>query len=293
MKKISIFLFFILYISLFSIEIKDNKAIDSFGNSIPLKEYKKIIVADPAAVEIFYLLGGEDKIVAIAGTKINKIYPEEKTKYLKSVGSITKPSIEKILSFDPDLIILNPMASEIIPFLKRYNIPYFIDRSVTFDEIFEKTKIYGIFSGKNLEAQKIIDEKKEKLNSIRKKVEEKPFNYKGVVLYSYSPMTAFAENTIPSQILKLLNIENIADFSKGKRILSSEFILEKNPDIIIGTMKIKSPHDIIKNNEFLKYSNAYKNNKIYIFESDKILRATPKIADGIEEIYEVLSNEQN
>ena len=31
-------------------------------------------------------------------------------------------------------------------------------------------------------------------------------------------------------------------------------------------------------------------NNIYVFESEKILRATPRIADGIEEIYEVVKN---
>ena len=94
------------------------------------------------------------------------------------------------------------------------------------------------------------------------------------------------------EILKLLKIENMAEsFAGGKsQIISSETILKENPDVIIGTMKIKSPEEIVSSNEFLKYSNAYKNNNIYVFESEKILRATPRIVDGIEEIYEVIKN---
>ena len=292
MKKLLLFIIFLISaINIYSIKIENNMAVDSFGNSVPLKEYNKIIVADPSAVEIFYLIGGENKISAIAKTKINKIYPEEKTKLLESVGSITRPSIEKIISLNPDLVILNPMgAVKTAELLKKYNIPYFVDRSVTFDEIFLKTKIYGIFTGQEKNAEKLIEDKKNKLDKIKNEIEDK--NLKGVILYSSSPMISFSKETIPSEIMEILKIKNIADsFPHGKKgIISPEVMLTENPDIIIGTMKIHSAEDIVKTNEFLKYSKAYKNNNIYVFESEKILRATPRIADGIEEIYEVVKN---
>ena len=292
MKKLLLFIIFLISaINIYSIKIENNMAVDSFGNSVPLKEYNKIIVADPSAVEIFYLIGGENKISAIAKTKINKIYPEEKTKLLESVGSITRPSIEKIISLNPDLVILNPMgAVKTAELLKKYNIPYFIDRSVTFDEIFLKTKIYGIFTGQEKNAEKLIEDKKNKLDKIKNEIEDK--NLKGVILYSSSPMISFSKETIPSEIMEILKIKNIADsFPHGKKgIISPDVMLTENPDIIIGTMKIHSAEDIVKTNEFLKYSKAYKNNNIYVFESEKILRATPRIADGIEEIYEVVKN---
>lgn len=292
MKKFLLFIIFLISaVNIYSIKIENNMAVDSFGNSVPLKEYDKIIAADPSAVEIFYLIGGENKISAIAKTKINKIYPEEKTKLLESVGSITRPSIEKIISLNPDLIILNPMgAVKTTELLKKYNIPYFIDRSVTFDEIFLKTKIYGIFTGQEKNAEKLIEDKKNKLLKIKNEIKDK--NLKGVILYSSSPMISFSKETIPSEIMEILKIKNIADsFPHGKKgIISPDVMLTENPDIIIGTMKIHSAEDIVKTNEFLKYSKAYKNNNIYVFESEKILRATPRIADGIEEIYEVIKN---
>lgn len=292
MKKFLLFIIFLISaVNIYSIKIENNMAVDSFGNSVPLKEYNKIIAADPSAVEIFYLIGGEDKISAVAKTKINKIYPEEKTELLESVGSITRPSIEKIISLNPDLVILNPMgAVKTAELLKKYNIPYFIDRSVTFDEIFLKTKIYGIFTGQEKNAEKLIEDKKNKLLKIKNEIEDK--NLKGVILYSSSPLISFSKETIPSEIMEILKIKNIADsFPHGKKgIISPDVMLTENPDIIIGTMKIHSAEDIVKVNEFLKYSKAYKNNNIYVFESEKILRATPRIADGIEEIYEVVKN---
>lgn len=292
MKNIlRIIIFLITGISVFCISTEKGKAVDSFGNSVPLKKYERVVICDPSAVEIFYLIGGEKNIAGISRTKINKIYPEEETKKLVSVGTITKPSIEKILELNPDLVILNPMASKTGDFLKEHNIPYFIDRSITFDEIFLKTKIYGIFTGQEAEAEKLIKEKRKKIDEIEKKAEKENKNLKGIILYSSSPMISFGTDTIPAEIMKILKIENPAGKYMGKsKILSAEMILEENPDIIIGTMKIKSSDELVKNNEFLKYSRAYKNRNIYVFESEKILRATPRIADGIEEIYEVIKN---
>ena len=229
MKKFLLFIIFLIsVINIYSIKIENNMAVDSFGNSVPLKEYNKIIAADPSAVEIFYLIGGEDKISAVAKTKINKIYPEEKTELLESVGSITRPSIEKIISLNPDLVILNPMgAVKTAELLKKYNIPYFIDRSVTFDEIFLKTKIYGIFTGQEKNAEKLIEDKKNKLLKIKNEIEDK--NLKGVILYSSSPMISFSKETIPSEIMEILKIKNIADsFPHGKKgIISPELCLQK------------------------------------------------------------------
>lgn len=294
-KILAVSIFFMVQTFVFSISIENNMAVDSFGNRIPLKEYDKIIVCDPSAVEIFYLIGGEDKISAISKTKINKIYPEEKTSKLVSVGTITKPSIEKIMELNPDLVILNPMGAKIETMLKEYKIPYFIDRSVTFDEIFLKTKIYGIFTGREKEADKLIEEKRGKIESIRKEAEKRDKKLKGLILYSSSPMVSFASDTIPAEIFRLLNIENPADkYFGNSRIFSTEMILEENPDIIIGTMKVKSVDNLIENNEFLKYSKAYKNDNIFVFESEKILRATPRIADGIEEVYrEIYKGQEN
>ena len=48
--------------------------------SLMAKTYQRIVVLDPAAVEIMYMMGAEDKIVAIAHSQTTPIIPAEKTK---------------------------------------------------------------------------------------------------------------------------------------------------------------------------------------------------------------------
>ena len=78
------------------------------------KKYDRIVVLDPAVVEMVYLLGGEDKLVGIAKLERSKIWPEEKTEKVESVGTFINPSLEKIIALKPDLVIESFHSSDAI-----------------------------------------------------------------------------------------------------------------------------------------------------------------------------------
>ncbi|UYI77320.1 MAG: ABC transporter substrate-binding protein [Fusobacterium varium] len=290
MKRVrkSIVLLFILMlgINIYSMEIKDKKIIDNYGNSIEQREYRKIVVLDPAVVETFYMLGGESKIIAIGKTAMSEIYPVEKTKNLANVGTITKPSIEKILSYTPDLVILNAMAASTGESLKELKIPFIINTAGNISDILLNIKIYGDITGKKAEAKKLYINSEEKLNNLKKKVKESPLNLKGAVLYTVSPMMGFNEKSLPGEILDILGVENIADNLIGdKPIISQEFLLKKNPDFLAGAMSIKSAKDIANSNPAVKETTAGKKGNFFIVDSSKILRGSPRIFEAVEEFY--------
>lgn len=290
MKRVrkSIVLLFILMlgINIYSMEIKDKRIIDNYGNSIEQREYRKIVVLDPAVVETFYMLGGESKITAIGKTAMSEIYPVEKTKNLANVGTITKPSIEKILSYTPDLVILNAMAASTGESLKELKIPFIINTAGNISDILLNIKIYGDITGKKAEAEKLYINSEEKLNNLKKKVKESSLNLKGAVLYTVSPMMGFNEKSLPGEILDILGVENIADNLIGdKPIISQEFLLKKNPDFLAGAMSIKSAKDIANSNPAVKETTAGKKGNFFIVDSSKILRGSPRIFEAVEEFY--------
>ncbi|RHG38359.1 iron ABC transporter [Fusobacterium varium] len=285
-KSIVLLFIFMLGINIYSMEIKDKKIIDNYGNSIEQREYRKIVVLDPVVVETFYMLGGESKITAIGKTAMSEIYPVEKTKNLANVGTITKPSIEKILSYTPDLVILNAMAASTGESLKELKIPFIINTAGNISDILLNIKIYGDITGKKAEAEKLYINSEEKLNNLKKKVKESPLNLKGAVLYTVSPMMGFNEKSLPGEILDILGVENIADNLIGdKPIISQEFLLKKNPDFLAGAMSIKSAKDIANSNPAVKETTAGKKGNFFIVDSSKILRGSPRIFEAVEEFY--------
>lgn len=291
MKRVMLIFTILMSNLVYALKIENGFIIDSRGNKVEEKEYKKVLILDPAAVESFYLIGGEKNIVAIADTARNPIWPQEKTKTLPKAGTIMKPSIEQVLIYSPDLVILNSMSENFGESLKARKLNFIINEANSFEQILNNLEIYGIVTGQKENADKLVDNYNLKLKTIKEKIAEKPLNIKGGFLFSTSPMMVFSSNSLPGQIFDTLGIENIAKGLPGGRpILSPEFLLAENPDILVGSMAIKNKNDILNSNPVVKQTKAGQKENIMIIESDKILRGTPRVIDALEELYQELSN---
>lgn len=291
MKRVMLILTILMSNLVYALKIENGFIIDSRGNKVQEKEYKKVLILDPSAVESFYLIGGEKNIVAIADTAKNPIWPQEKTKTLPKAGTIMKPSIEQVLIYSPDLVILNSVSENFGESLKARKLNFIINEANSFEQILNNLEIYGIVTGQKENADKLVDNYNLKLKTIKEKIAEKPLNIKGGFLFSTSPMMVFSSNSLPGQIFDTLGIENIAKGLPGGRpILSPEFLLAENPDILVGSMAIKNKNDILNSNPVVKQTKAGQKGNIMIIESDKILRGTPRVIDALEELYQELSN---
>ena len=245
------------------------------------KKYNRIVVLDPATVEMIYMLGAEDKIVGVANLERSKVWPEEKVAKLESVGTFMKPSLEKIITLKPDLVITSALTDDKLNNgLKSNNIESKRIQANSIEEIFTNFLEVAKMLGKENEANKIIAEKKAKLEEIKKMATG---NKKGLFVMSASPLMVFGNDNLPNDIMKLLNIKNIAENQKGRNpIVTPEFIIKENPDMIITLLP--NPSQIVATNPQLKNVNAIKNSKFIVVNSSQILRGSPRTIDQIEEI---------
>ena len=281
MKKIirNSFYLALLIISMFIISCA--KKNDENAKKGENKKYNRIVVLDPATVEMIYMLEAEDKIVGVANLERSKVWPEEKVAKLESVGTFIKPSLEKIITLKPDLVITSALTGEELNNgLKSNNIEAKRVQANSIEEIFTNFLEVAKMLGKENEANKIIAEKKAKLEEIKKIATG---NKKGLFVMSASPLMVFGNDNLPNDIMKLLNIKNIAENQKGRNpIVTPEFIIKENPDMIITLLP--NPSQIVATNPQLKNVNAIKNSKFIVVNSSQILRGSPRTIDQIEEI---------
>ena len=281
MKKIirNSFYLALLIISMFIISCA--KKNDENAKKGENKKYNRIVVLDPATVEMIYMLGAEDKIVGVANLERSKVWPEEKVAKLESVGTFMKPSLEKIIALKPDLVIMSALTGEELNNgLKSNNIETKRVQANSIEEIFTNFLEVAKMLGKENEANKIIAEKKVKLEEIKKIATG---NKKGLFVMSASPLMVFGNDNLPNDIMKLLNIKNIAENQKGRNpIVTPEFIIKENPDMIITLLP--NPSQIVATNPQLKNVNAIKNSKFIVVNSSQILRGSPRTIDQIVEI---------
>lgn len=281
MKKIirNSFYLALLIISMFIISCAKKNAEN--GKKGENKQYNRIVVLDPATVEMIYMLGAEDKIVGVANLERSKVWPEEKVAKLESVGTFIKPSLERIITLKPDLVITSALTDDNLNNgLKSNNIEAKRIQANSIEEIFTNFLEVAKMLGKENEANKIIAEKKAKLEEIKKIATG---NKKGLFVMSASPLMVFGNDNLPNDIMKLLNIKNIAENQKGRNpIVMPEFIMKENPDIIITLLP--NPAQIVATNPQLKNVNAIKNSKFIVVNSSRILRGSPRTIDQIQEI---------
>jgi iron complex transport system substrate-binding protein len=82
---------------------------DSFGDVITLEsEPERVVSVAPNLTELMYELGAGDKLV---GRSDYCDYPEEVSQ-IESVGTLYTPDIEKIVSLEPDVVIVSTHFDE-------------------------------------------------------------------------------------------------------------------------------------------------------------------------------------
>lgn len=244
---------------------------------------KNLVVLDPAAVEILYMLEAENQISAISKTTMSKIYPEDKTANLPSVGSYIKPNLEKIVELNPDLIITSFHSANAGNDLKNLNFESLELKADSMEQICQNTKKLGEIVGKS--------EKADELCADMQNVFENKTELKGktaIAFFSANPTMAFTDKTLPGDIISKLGMQNLANSLQGSTpIISSEFMIEKNPDFIIMVGLNSDLDSFLKNNPIMSNTKAVKNGKFIVVPST-ILRGSPRIRQMIEQIYKEL-----
>lgn len=280
-----------LEISVYSLEIKDNKIYDKFGNNIEIKKYERIIIVDPATIETMFMLGEGENIVGIGRSENTIIEPVEKINKIQSIGTALKPSFEKIVVLKPDLVILNNNSSGITDNLRKLKIPFFInDSTKELNLILESIKIYSKLIDKEKEGEVLYNQYLNKILKIERE-KNKLKNLKGAIIYATSPLTSFSDKYLPGKVLKFLGVKNVTEDSIGNMpIISYEHILESDLDFILLPKSIGSVENFLRANPVLRKTKVAKRNNIFIVDSINFLRGSPKIFDTIESVFLELQN---
>lgn len=259
----------------------------------PLKgKAHRLVVLDPASIEIIYLLGRGDSIKAIATMQQSHIYPHEQTSKLISVGTFSNPSVEKILSLKPTLVILSLYSLGLKERLENLGIQTAYLEAGRLDDMYENIAKIASLLDEEQKGQALIDKTKNELESIKASATLK--GKSGVFLYSSNPLMGFNDNSVIADIMRLLGIENKTIASEVARpILSNEFLLKANPDMLILGAQVSDSATLIAQNPALKNLKAYKNGDIFAYpKAHRLLRVSPTIVEGIKDLQRVLEGKK-
>ena len=262
------------------------EAIETKAEKKKALEYpERIVSLGPNITEILFALGLGDKVVAVSD---NCNYPTEAAGKQK-VGTFWQPDTESILATRADLILTLCFAQqkEVADSLERLGYNVLLLKIESKDELIEAIGKIAEVTGTREQGRKLVDGLNEKFGQIEAKYKSAE-KVKVLWVIQAEPLRVVGRGTFINGLIAAAGGENaIGETIYQYPPISTEELLKCGADVIIqsamGSENIDRQREQAE--KFWKqYPNlpAVKNNRIYVIESDTILRLGPRLADGLK-----------
>jgi iron complex transport system substrate-binding protein len=206
---------------------------DESGHSVKLPDQvKRAICLTPSVTDTAYSLGAAPQIVAITDFTL---FPPQAAQEKPSIGDILNPSIERILSFHPDVVIavstLN--SPETIRGLERVHIPVFRLDGRGLAGVYSSILSIGRVLGRDREATALV----EQLKTRQKRIEEeaKGKNQPRIFLaLQLEPCITAGKGAFITELISVAGGRSVtADLTPDWLRVNLEGIIPRNPQYIL------------------------------------------------------------
>ncbi len=253
--------------------------IDDVGRTVTIpKTPERIVSLASSATETLYALGAGDKLV---GRDKYSTYPEE-VKNVQEVGSGSSPNLEMIIGLQPDVLFAWPYSrNAIISLEDKMPVIYIDPRSV--DDVLDTIRMIGLVTGKSSEAENLIAEMQNKIDAITDVTKELNKTQRPLVYYELgTPMKTTGPGTFTNELIFMAGGINLAaDEPVRYPLLNSEYIIERNPDVII-IVSYGASIEEVKNRDGWENIHAVKNDRVYKIDTN-LVTSNPRLVQGLEQ----------
>jgi len=237
---------------------------------------QRIVSLSPAITEMIFILDAENLLV---GRTDYCNWPEEALS-IESVGGFDGKtiSLEKILTFQPDLVCLTAgMHDHLVPLLKKYGIEVFISSADSVNSIFEEIKKLGKIINHIEQSEKCVNEIINQIENAKKLCKKNDLSVFWEI--SSAPYFTCGKNSFITDLLNQIGVKNIfGDINLSYLQVNEESIIKQNPSIIIYPDYMKQKDSTyITNRINWQEIDAVKNNRVYPVDSDLFSRCGPRI----------------
>lgn len=258
--------------------------------AVQLSAVERIIALSPAVNEMIFALGEGEKVVG------NTSYcntPKE-AKSVTKVGGYFSPSLEKIVTLSPDLVIMQDNNLPLTQKLAQLGIKTIVIKIDTIDSI--KKAFFTIAKPLHAEAKAV---------AITKRIDKSLLGLRGIVqnkkilIVIGSPTDLSKEIYVAGQNLYFDdiiqasgNVNALQSSRKGQPVLNLEKILKTNPDIVIVLAPLMKERHLTREMILSPWRdlpiNAAKTHSVFIQEGDYAGIPSDRIVLFIDDFTKIL-----
>lgn len=254
--------------------------------------YKRIVSLMPSNTEILYELGlGKD----IVGVSTVDDYPKDVKKGKKQFNTMNLNK-EALLKVKPDLILAHESqkgtSKKVLDSLEKNGVKVvYVKDAQSLDQTYETFKQIGKVTGREHEANELIDETKHNVEKVIKSVPRHHRSQSVFMEVSSKPEIYTAgKHTFFDDMLSQLDAKNSFSNIEGWKPVDKEGIIKKNPDILISTEGLSKSdyYKVIKKRDGFRQIKAVKNGRIETVNGDEISRPGPRIDEGLKQLRDAI-----
>lgn len=255
----------------------------------------RIISLAPNLTEVLFALGLDKKIIAVSS---DSDYPPDAADKSK-VGTFWQLNVEAIIASRPDLVVAlqTEQQKAIANSLERMGYKVLALKIERLDDLFVAIEQIGTATGHKRRADELISNIRSQLDILRSKFS---LQDKARVLWvvQAEPLRVVGRNTFINEMIELAGGENCIGptLSRFPQI-GGEEILTSGVEVIIQSAMGKNNIDRQQQAAQVFWSKwpnlpAVKNNRIYVIESDTVLRLGPRLPEGVDLIADHLHRDR-
>ena len=265
--------------------------IDEAGRKVTIPaRIDRFVSLAPNLTEIAYAVGAGDRLV---GNTTFCDYPPEAKNVVK-VGDTLQPSIERILTLRPQLVLVST-ASQLEAFTKQLNeheIAVYVTDPRDLEGVFRSILRVGDLLNEPVAASELVKQLRARSERVERVVAGLPpvsvfFQLSGQPLY-----TAGKSSFVTNLIERAGGLSVTSDINEAWPRLSDEAALASRPEAVImlsgGAMGGAANTKVAA---ALKNSPAVRNGRVYVIDGDLLTRPGPRLVDGLEQIARALHPE--
>lgn len=210
---------------------------DVNGRTVKLKKKpERIIVTSSSFLEPLHEVGGD--VVARPDSKTNMPdYAKDKP----SIGRTYNVDMEKLMSYTPDLVIINKATNEkLIQPLEAAGIPVIVAKLKSYEDVKNGLRQFAVITGHPEKAEAFIADMDKRIEEIKNRLPKKELRV--LILHSTSQgVSVQLDSSIAGSVANLLGFKNVASGMKAMEDkpdaapYSIETAVEQNPDVIFVT----------------------------------------------------------
>lgn len=258
------------------------------------KPPQRIVSLAPSNTEILYALRLADRVVGV--TDYDDYPPEVKQK--QSVGGFSTPSLEKVVSLSPDVVVAASIhQKEVIPQLEASGLTVLALAPKTIDDVMAAITMVGMVTGTTQKASGIVAGLRKRVKAITDGTDELSADKRPKVMYIvwHDPLRVAGAGTFLDELISKAGGVNVFGGLKDYPTVGLEMVIQANPDVVLAGVGMgqgsDAPLTFAKTDPRLSDIAARQNERVCSIDSTIAGRTGPRIVDVLEEFARLIHPE--